>query len=92
MASPRKICVVTGSRAEYGLLRWVMEGIRTDPDLSLQVIATGSHLAPAFGSTYREIEGDGFRIDRSVEILPDADTAHEMESAALRALDIAAAL
>ncbi|MGA2081029.1 MAG: UDP-N-acetylglucosamine 2-epimerase [Holophaga sp.] len=86
MASPRKICVVTGSRAEYGLLRWVMEGIRTDPDLSLQVIATGSHLAPAFGSTYREIEGDGFRIDRSVEILPDADTAAGVVAAMGRGL------
>ena len=52
----RKICVVTGARSEYGLLRWVMEGIREAPDLELQVVATGMHLSPEFGLTYREIE------------------------------------
>ncbi len=70
----RKICVVTGSRAEYGLLRWVMEGIRRLPDLGLQVIATGMHLSPEFGLTYREIETDGFPIDRKVEMLLSSDT------------------
>ena len=70
----RKICVVTGTRADYGLLRWVMEGIREAPALELQVIATGMHLAPEFGLTYREIEQDGFRIDRKVETLLGADT------------------
>ena len=70
----RKICVITGSRAEYGLLRWVMEGIREDPELTLQVIATGMHLSPEFGLTYREIEQDGFRIDRKVEMLTSSDT------------------
>ena len=70
----RKICVVTGSRAEYGLLRWVMEGIREAPELELQVVATGMHLAPEFGSTYREIEADGFRIDRAVDMLLSSDT------------------
>ena len=40
----RKICVITGTRAEYGLLRWVMQGIKDDADLNLQVIATGMHL------------------------------------------------
>ena len=60
----RKVCVVTGSRAEYGLLRWVMQGIKDEPTLILQVIATGMHLSPHFGNTYREIEGDGFVIDR----------------------------
>ena len=58
----RKICVITGSRAEYGLLRWVMEGIRSTAGLELQVVATGMHLSSAFGSTYLEIERDGFRI------------------------------
>jgi GDP/UDP-N,N'-diacetylbacillosamine 2-epimerase (hydrolysing) len=70
----RKICVVTGTRAEYGLLRWVMEGIRDGAELELQVIATGMHLSPEFGLTYREIEGDGFRIDRKVEMLLSSDT------------------
>ncbi len=70
----RKICVVTGTRAEYGLLRWVMEGIRQTPGLELQVIATGMHLSPEFGLTYREIEKDGFRIDRKLEMLLSSDT------------------
>jgi len=71
----RKICVVTGSRAEYGLLRWPMEEIRTCPDLTLQLIVTGAHLAPEFGLTYQEIEADGFRIDSRVEMLLSSDSA-----------------
>ena len=70
----RKICVVTGTRAEYGLLRWVMDGIQGSSDLALQVVATGMHLSPEFGLTYREIEKDGFTIDRKVEILLSSDT------------------
>jgi GDP/UDP-N,N'-diacetylbacillosamine 2-epimerase (hydrolysing) len=70
----RKICVITGTRAEYGLLRWVMKGIQDDPELTLQVIATGMHLSPEFGLTYREIEKDGFRIDRKIEMLTSSDT------------------
>ncbi len=70
----RKICVVTGTRAEYGLLRRVMEGIKDDAGLMLQVIATGMHLSPEFGCTYREIEEDGFRIDHKVEMLLSSDT------------------
>lgn len=71
----RTICVITGTRADYGLLRWVMEGIRDHPGLVLQVIATGMHLSPEFGLTFREIENDGFRIDRKVEMLLSSDTA-----------------
>ena len=71
----RKICVVTGTRAEYGLLRWVMQGIKDDPALDLQVVATGMHLSPEFGLTYRQIEQDGFRIDRKVEMLVSSDTS-----------------
>ncbi len=71
----RKICVVTGGRSDYGLLRWVMEGIREAPGLELQVIATGMHLSPEFGLTYREIERDGFVIDRKVEMLLSSDTS-----------------
>ena len=70
----RKICVITGSRAEYGLLRWVMQGIKDKPSLTLQIIATGMHLSPQFGNTYQEIEGDGFVIDRRVEMLTGSDT------------------
>jgi GDP/UDP-N,N'-diacetylbacillosamine 2-epimerase (hydrolysing) len=70
----RKICVITGTRAEYGLLRWVMQGIKDDPDLTLQIIATGMHLSPEFGLTYQGIEQDGFQIDRKVEMLTSSDT------------------
>lgn len=71
----RKICVITGTRAEYGLLRWVMQGIKDDSELTLQVIATGMHLSTEFGLTYREIEQDGFQIDRKVEMLTSSDTS-----------------
>jgi GDP/UDP-N,N'-diacetylbacillosamine 2-epimerase (hydrolysing) len=70
----RKICVVTGTRAEYGCLRWVMEGIHKTAGLRLQLIATGMHLSPEFGLTYREIEKDGFHIDRKVEMLLSSDS------------------
>ena len=70
----RKICVITGTRAEYGLLRWVMQGIKDDPDLMLQIIATGMHLSPEFGLTHQAIEQDGFKIDRKVEMLTSSDT------------------
>jgi UDP-hydrolysing UDP-N-acetyl-D-glucosamine 2-epimerase len=71
----RKICVVTGSRAEYGLLSRLMAAIKNDPDLQLQLIATNMHLSPEFGLTYKEIERDGFQIDKKVEMLLSADTA-----------------
>ena len=74
MMKQRKVCVVTGTRAEYGLLRWVMEEIRESASLELQVIATGMHLSPEFGLTYCDIEADGFRIDRKVGMLLSADT------------------
>lgn len=71
----KKICVVSGTRSEYGQLRWVMQGIKDDAELCLQVIATGMHLSPEFGLTYREIERDGFTIDRKLEILLSSDSA-----------------
>lgn len=70
----RKVCVVTGTRAEFGLLRWLMGEIQSHPQLELQVIATGMHLSPEFGSTYREIEEAGFEIDARVEMLLSSDT------------------
>lgn len=72
----KKICFVTGTRAEYGLLRGLMRSTASTSDLVLQVIATGSHLSPEFGLTHSEIEADGFRIDRKVEMLLSSDTAN----------------
>lgn len=74
MKDKRKICVVTGTRAEYGLLRWLMQEIGDDPGLKLQIVATGAHLSPDFGLTYREIEADGFTIATKVEMLLASDT------------------
>jgi GDP/UDP-N,N'-diacetylbacillosamine 2-epimerase (hydrolysing) len=71
----RKVCVITSSRADYGLLRWIMEAIKEDSDLILQIAATGMHLSPEFGLTYREIEKDGFQILSKVEMLISSDTA-----------------
>ena len=70
----RKICVVTGTRAEYGLLYWLMKEIEADKDLELQLIVTGMHLSPEFGLTYKEIEKE-FRIDKKIEMLLSSDTA-----------------
>ena len=70
----RKVCVVTGTRAEYGLLYWLMKDIQEDSDLELQIIATGMHLSPEFGLTYKLIEKDGFKIDKKIEMLLSSDT------------------
>ncbi|RNB53846.1 UDP-N-acetylglucosamine 2-epimerase (hydrolyzing) [Brevibacillus gelatini] len=72
--SRRKICVVTGTRAEYGLLQWLMREIQDDPRLHLQIIVTGMHLSPEFGLTYKTIEQDGFTIDEKVEMLLSSDS------------------
>lgn len=71
----RKICVVSGTRADYGLLQWVMHGIRREPGLALQIVATGMHLSPEFGLTYRDIEVDGFVIDRKLDVLLSSDSS-----------------
>jgi UDP-hydrolysing UDP-N-acetyl-D-glucosamine 2-epimerase len=70
----RRVCVVTGSRAEYGLLYWVLDALRSDPDFELQLVVTGMHLAPEFGLTVRDIERDGFAIAERVEMLLSSDT------------------
>ena len=57
-----KVCVVTGTRADYGLLRWVIDGIEKSAKLELQLIATGMHLSSEFGLTVKEIEDDGYKI------------------------------
>ena len=67
----RKICVVTGTRAEYGLLCRLMRLIEESPDTQLQVIATNMHLSPKYGNTYQEIEKDGFTIDCKIPIIDE---------------------
>ena len=62
----RRVCVLTGSRAEYGLLRWTMSEIADDPALQLRVAVTGAHLEPKFGMTAERIEADGFAIDARI--------------------------
>lgn len=71
----RKVCVVTGTRAEFGLLQRLMGLIRDHEALELQIITTGMHLSPEFGLTYRDIEAAGFIIDRKIECLLSADTS-----------------
>ncbi len=71
--SKRKVCVVTGTRAEYGLLYWLMREIEADSKLELQLIVTGMHLSPEFGLTYKEIE-KAFKIDKKIEMLLSSDT------------------
>lgn len=70
----KKVCVVTGTRAEYGLLKPVIERISRDEELELYLIATGAHLSPEFGLTYKEIENDGYLINKKIEMLLSADT------------------
>ena len=70
----KKICVVTGTRAEYGLLYWLMKEIEADKELELQLIATGMHLSPEFGLTYKEIEKE-FKINKKIEMLLSSDTS-----------------
>lgn len=70
----RKVCVVTGTRAEYGLLYWLLKEIEADKELELQLIVTGMHLSPEFGLTYKEIEKE-FKIDKKVEMLLSSDTS-----------------
>lgn len=72
--SARRICVVTGTRAEYGLMRGLIAGLRDDDAFELQLAVTGMHLSPEFGLTWREIEADGFPIDERVEILLSSDS------------------
>ncbi len=69
----KNICIVTGTRADYGLLYWLLKEIENDIDLNLQIIATGMHLSSEFGFTYKEIEKD-FKIDIKIDMLLDDDT------------------
>lgn len=69
-----KICVATGTRAEYGLLKPLIEKIKADAIFNLQLMVTGAHLSPEFGLTYKQIEADEFTIDSKVEMLMSSDT------------------
>ena len=71
----KKVCVVTATRAEYGLLKPVIEKIKLSNSMELILAVTGMHLAPEFGLTYREIERDGYQINGKIEMLLSSDTA-----------------
>jgi GDP/UDP-N,N'-diacetylbacillosamine 2-epimerase (hydrolysing) len=70
----KRICIVTATRAEYGLLKPIIEKLMGVPDYDVRIVATGAHLSPEFGLTYRAIEQDGFTIDEKIEILLSSDT------------------
>ena len=80
MHSKRKICVITGSRAEYGLLKNLLSKIDKSDDLLLQLIVTGSHLSKEFGETIQEIKLDGFRINYELDILSKSNGTHEVSN------------
>lgn len=71
----RKVCIVTGTRAEFGLMYWLIKGIQEDLDLELQLVVTGMHLSPEFGLTYQNIEDSGFKISKKIEILLSSDSS-----------------
>ena len=71
----KKIAVFTGTRAEYGLLYWLLKDIKAHPSLELQLLVSAMHLSPEFGMTYKQIESDGFQITEKVEMLLSSDSA-----------------
>jgi GDP/UDP-N,N'-diacetylbacillosamine 2-epimerase (hydrolysing) len=82
----RKICVITGGRSDYGLLKWLMKAIQDDDQLQLQVLATGMHLSQKFGLTISEIEHDGFKVHKKVECLDINDSASGITSSMARTM------
>lgn len=82
----RKVCVVTGSRAEYGLLRPLLFRLKNDKEIFLQLVVTGSHLSETFGNTQKEIEDDGFEIYARVELPLEGDSKAQMAKSAGNAL------
>jgi len=86
----RKICFITGTRAEYGLMSRLMKMVRDDRDLQLQIIVTNMHLSPEFGLTYKDIENDGFAIDKKIDMLLSGDsTAATVKSLGLGVIGFA---
>jgi len=82
----RRICFITGTRAEYGLLYWLITGVKNDADLDLQLVVTGTHLEEAFGETARDIEADGFKIDAKIPLAIQEDSGEQTAAAMARAL------
>lgn len=72
----KKICITTATRAEYGLLKPLMNALRDSSEFELKILVTGAHLSPEFGLTYQFLEQDGFQIDEKVEMLLSSDTAN----------------
>jgi UDP-N-acetylglucosamine 2-epimerase (non-hydrolysing) len=87
MTAKRRICIVTGSRAEYGHMRWLAQGLRDDARTTLQMLVTGTHLDPRHGETWREIAQDGFAIDARAAVPLDGDTPLHIVSAMGRATE-----
>lgn len=71
----KKICFITGTRAEYGLLSPLMQAVKNHHAFELQILATGMHLSPEFGLTYKTIETDGYEINEKVEMLLSSDSS-----------------
>lgn len=71
----RKVAVFTGTRAEYGLLYWLLKDLQQDSEIELQLLVSAMHLSPEFGMTYQQIETDGFTITEKVEMLLSSDSA-----------------
>ena len=89
----RKVCFITGTRADYGIMSRLMGMLRDRNEIELQIIVTNMHLSPEYGLTYREIESDGFKISRKVEMLLSSDTAAgTVKSMGLGAIGMADAL
>ena len=83
----KNICVVTGTRAEYHLLFQLLKRLKNDPELKLILAVTGSHLNAAYGNTYRDIENDGFIIDKKIDILQKEDKTHDINTAMCKAIE-----
>jgi GDP/UDP-N,N'-diacetylbacillosamine 2-epimerase (hydrolysing) len=82
----RKICVVTGTRAEYGLLHPLLQKMKNDPQVVTQLVVTGTHLSTDFGLTVQEIERDGFNITRRIPILSDSDSPKDIADSFAKAI------
>ena len=81
------ISVVTGTRADYGLLFWLLKGLQNDKEFKLDIVVTGSHLSDELGNTYKFIENDGFKISKKIEILNDTDTALDTALSTAKAIE-----
>ena len=88
-----KVCVITSSRAEYGLIRWLMDDLKSSDDFELKVIATGSHFSEKYGLTFQEIESNGFTIDKKIPFnLENSDQTSVAKATGLLTVDLIDAL